>query len=151
MSKTILIVEDNGLNMQLLCDVLDYGGFRTLSAMNGATALSLAREHRPDLVLMDIQLPDMSGLDVTRWIKRDPSLRHIPVVAVTGFAMQGDEDRILGEGCDGYVSKPIDIGDFLETVERFVNRAGSAAEGVRSRNTIPGSAAPAPDAAFAGP
>ncbi len=137
MSKTILIVEDNGLNMRLLCDVLENDGFRTLSAMNGATALSLTREHRPDLVLMDIQLPDVSGLEVTRCIKRDPSLRHIPVVAVTGFAMQGDKDRILGEGCDGYMSKPIAIVDFLETVERFVNRARWPAEDITPLSGVP--------------
>lgn len=120
MSQTILIVEDNAMNIQFLCDVLASDGYRTLVAPDGRTALQMTRENHPDLVLMDLQLPDASGLEVTHWIKRDASLKHIPVIAVTGFAMAGDRDRILENGCDGYVSKPIAIADLLKTVRQFL-------------------------------
>jgi len=86
----------------------------------GFEALDLVRKLRPDLVLMDIQLPQVSGLEVTRWIKDDPELRMIPVVAVTAFAMKGDEERIREGGCEAYLSKPISVGKFIETVRRFI-------------------------------
>src|SRR5258705_13719960 len=92
--KTVLIVEDNELNMKLFHDLLDAHGYRTLQTRTGMEALKLAREHRPDLILMDIQLPEVSGLEVTKWLKDDDELRQIPVVAVTAFAMKGDEERI---------------------------------------------------------
>src|SRR5262245_15579228 len=98
MTKTILIVEDNELNMKLIHDLLDAHGYKTLQTRNGMEALALAREHRPDLVLMDIQLPEVSGLEVTKWLKEDDQLRKIPVVAVTAFAMKGDEERIREGG-----------------------------------------------------
>lgn len=120
MSKTILIVEDNVLDAQLYRDVLDAGGYRTLWAAEGSTALCLAQEHRPDLILMDISLSDVSGLEVTHWIKREKALCHIPIVAVTGFAMEGDKERILENGCDGYVSKPVAIGGLLIVVQQFL-------------------------------
>ena len=120
MSKTVMIVEDNELNMKLFHDLLEANGYRTIQTRNGMEALALAREHHPDLILMDIQLPEVSGLDVTRWIKADAELRAIPVVAVTAFAMKGDEERIREGGCEAYLSKPISVGKFIETVRRFV-------------------------------
>lgn len=119
MSKTVLIVEDNELNMKLFVDLLEANGFSTLAARNGADGLRLAREHRPDLILMDIQLPEVSGLEITRQIKADPELKDIPVIAVTAFAMKGDEERIREGGAEAYVSKPISIGPFVELVKRY--------------------------------
>ena len=120
MAKTVLIVEDNELNMKLFNDLLTAHGYDTLQANNGMEALALARRNHPDLILMDIQLPQVSGLEVTRWIKDDPELRAIPVVAVTAFAMKGDEERIREGGCEAYLSKPISVGKFIETVRRFI-------------------------------
>ena len=120
MAKTVLIVEDNELNMKLFHDLLEAHGYATLATRHGKEALDLAREHRPDLILMDIQLPEISGLEVTRQIKDDQELRDIPVVAVTAFAMKGDEERILAGGCEAYLSKPISVGKFIETVCRFL-------------------------------
>lgn len=120
MPKTILIVEDNELNMKLFGDLLEAKGYQTVKTGNGMEAMDLAREHRPDLILMDIQLPEVSGLDVTRWLKEDDELRHIPVVAVTAFAMKGDEERIRQGGCEAYISKPISVTHFLDTVRTFV-------------------------------
>ncbi|MGH9811288.1 MAG: response regulator [Terriglobia bacterium] len=121
MTKTVLIVEDNELNMKLFHDLLDAHGYRTLQTRNGMEALALAREHRPDLILMDIQLPEVSGLEVTKWLKEDDQLRMIPVVAVTAFAMKGDEERIREGGCEAYISKPISVSHFLETIRRLLD------------------------------
>ena len=118
--KTVMIVEDNELNMRLFNDVLDASGYRTVGTREGLQALELAREHRPDLILMDIQLPEVSGLDLTKWIKADDELAGIPVVAVTAFAMRGDEERIREGGCEAYISKPISVSSFIETVRRFI-------------------------------
>ncbi len=118
--KTVLIVEDNELNMKLFNDLLEAHGYKTVQTRNGLDALPLARKHKPDLILMDIQLPEVSGLDVTKWLKEDDSLKHIPVIAVTAFAMKGDEERIREGGCEAYMSKPISVGTFLETVRQFV-------------------------------
>jgi two-component system cell cycle response regulator DivK len=118
--KTVLIVEDNELNMKLFHDLLDAQGYRTLQTRSGVDALSLARKHRPNLILMDIQLPEVSGLEVTKWLKDDEELRNIPVIAVTAFAMKGDEERIRQGGCEAYISKPISIAAFLETVRRYL-------------------------------
>jgi two-component system, cell cycle response regulator DivK len=120
MAKTVLIVEDNELNMKLFRDLLEAHGYQTVGTNKGIEALDLVRRHRPDLILMDIQLPEVSGLDVTRWIKNDPDLHTIPVVAVTAFAMKGDEERIREGGCEAYLSKPISVGKFIETVRRFI-------------------------------
>ncbi len=119
MKKTILIVEDNELNMKLFHDLLDAHGYLTVQTRSGLDALALARQHRPDVILMDIQLPEVSGLEVTKWLKDDDDLREIPVIAVTAFAMKGDEDRIRSGGCQAYISKPISIAAFLETIGRF--------------------------------
>ena len=118
--KTVLIVEDNELNMKLFHDLLDAHGYATVRTRNGLEALGLARTHHPDLILMDIQLPEVSGLEVTKWLKQDESLRSIPVIAVTAFAMKGDEERIREGGCEAYLSKPISVSKFLETVRHYL-------------------------------
>ena len=100
MAKTVLVVEDNELNMKLFHDLLEANGYDIVQTRNGLEAIDLAREHRPDLILMDIQLPEVSGLEVTKWIKEDDDLRAIPVIAVTAFAMKGDEERIRQGGCE---------------------------------------------------
>ena len=120
MPKTILIVEDNDLNMKLFRDLLLANGYNTLHTKNGREAIDIARQHRPDLILMDIQLPELSGLEVTRVLKGDEGLKRIPVIAVTAFAMKGDEEKIREVGCDGYMAKPIAISAFLQTVSRFL-------------------------------
>ena len=120
MAKRVLIVEDNELNMKLFHDLLDAQGYETPQTREGLSARTPAREHRPDLILMDIQLPEISGLEVTKWMKEDDDLNHIPVIAVTAFAMKGDEERIRQGGCEAYISKPISVGYFLETVRRFL-------------------------------
>ncbi len=119
-AKTVLIVEDNELNMKLFNDLLVAHGYETIQTRSGTEALGLARQHKPDLILMDIQLPEVSGLDVTRWIKEDDELHAIPVVAVTAFAMKGDEERIRKGGCEAYISKPISVAKFLETIRRYL-------------------------------
>jgi two-component system cell cycle response regulator DivK len=120
MRKTVLIVEDNELNMKLFNDLLDAHGYATLQTRNGVEAIELARKHHPDLILMDIQLPEVSGLMVTKWIKDDEELKSIPVVAITAFAMKGDEEKIREGGCEAYLSKPISVVKFLETVRNFI-------------------------------
>ena len=120
MAKTVLIVEDNELNMKLFHDLLEAQGYDTLQTKDGREALQLAREHRPDLVLMDIQLPEVSGLEVTKWIKEDDDLKMIPGIAVTAFAMKGDEEKIRQGGCEAYIAKPISVTQFLETVRGFI-------------------------------
>jgi two-component system cell cycle response regulator DivK len=123
MKKTVLIVEDNELNMKLFGDLLEAHGYATLKTGNGIEAIELARAHHPNLIIMDIQLPEVSGLDVTRWLKEDEDLRSIPVIAVTAFAMKGDEERIREGGCEAYLSKPISVAKFLETVRTYLNVA----------------------------
>jgi two-component system, cell cycle response regulator DivK len=118
--KRILIVEDNDLNMKLFHDLLEAHGYHTLQTKDGMEALRLARLHRPDLILMDIQLPEVSGLEVTKWIKEDEELRAIPIIAVTAFAMKGDEEKIREGGCEAYIAKPISVVNFLKTVARFL-------------------------------
>jgi two-component system cell cycle response regulator DivK len=120
MSKKVLIVEDNELNMKLFHDLLDSQGYETLQTREGLQALALARLHKPDLILMDIQLPEISGLEVTKWLKDDEELSHIPVVAVTAFAMKGDEERIRNGGCEAYISKPMSVMHFLDVVRKHL-------------------------------
>ncbi len=120
MAKTVLIVEDNELNMKLFNDLLQAHGLITIQTRNGLDAIDLARTHMPDLILMDIQLPEVSGLEVTKWLKDDDNVKHIPVIAITAFAMKGDEERIREGGCEAYLSKPISVLKFLETVKSFV-------------------------------
>src|ERR1700709_2005481 len=120
MLKTVLIVEDNELNMKLFSDLLEANGYATVQTRSGVEAVGLARKHHPDLILMDIQLPEGSGLQVTQWLKDDEELRSIPVIAVTAFAMKGDEEKILKGGCEAYLSKPISVAKFFETVDHFL-------------------------------
>jgi two-component system cell cycle response regulator DivK len=120
MAKTVLIVEDNELNLKLFRDLIESLGYATLSTGEGLAAFNLARAHRPDLILMDIQLPAISGLEVTRWLKEDPDLESIPVVAITAFAMRGDEQRIREGGCAAYIAKPISVSRFLDTIQQFL-------------------------------
>lgn len=120
MAKTVLVVEDNELNMKLFHDLLEAHGYDIVQTRNGLEAIDLARKHRPDLILMDIQLPEVSGLKVTKWIKDDDDLRTIPVIAVTAFAMKGDEERIRQGGCEAYLSKPISVAKFIETVKAYL-------------------------------
>jgi len=120
MAKTVMIVEDNELNMKLFHDILEANGYETVETRSGIEALDLARRHRPHLILMDIQLPEVSGLEVTKWLKESDDLRHIPVIAVTAFAMKGDEERIREGGCEAYLSKPISVGKFVETVKHYL-------------------------------
>jgi two-component system, cell cycle response regulator DivK len=123
MPKQVMIVEDNELNMKLFRDLIEASGYKTIQTRNGMEALDLARKHRPDLILMDIQLPEVSGLEVTKWLKEDDELHTIPVIAVTAFAMKGDEERIRQGGCEAYVSKPISVPKFLETIKTYLGDA----------------------------
>lgn len=119
--KTVLIVEDNELNMKLFHDLLEAHGYQVLEARTGPEALKSAIDHRPDLILMDIQLPEVSGLEVTQRIKENSELAEIPVIAVTAFAMKGDEERIRQGGCEDYIAKPISVASFLEKVKRYLD------------------------------
>lgn len=123
MAKTVLIVEDNDLNMKLFNDLLRANGYETLLTKDGREAVDIARRHHPDLILMDIQLPEVSGLEITRQMKQDAELAPIPVIAVTAFAMKGDEEKIREGGCEGYIAKPISVTNFLQTVARFLDQA----------------------------
>ncbi len=130
MTKTVLIVEDNELNMKLFNDLLEAHGYATVKTREGTRVLELAREHKPDLILMDIQLPEVSGLDLIRWLKDAEDLKAIPVIAITAFAMKGDEDRIRETGCEDYISKPISVMSFIETVRKHLEMpAPQAAQG----------------------
>ena len=120
MAKTILIVEDNALNMKLFNDLLKSRDYVTLQSNDGSDVLEIAKGQSPDLIIMDIQLPGRSGLDLTKDLKADDDLKHIPIVAVTAFAMKGDEEKIREAGCDDYIAKPISIPIFLETMEKFL-------------------------------
>jgi len=119
-SRKVLIVEDNALNMRLFSDLLEATGYETLQCVDGAKAVGLALESKPDLIIMDIQLPDVSGLDITRWLKDDERTAGIPVLAVTAFAMRTDELLVREAGCEGYLSKPIQVRSFLQTVEDLI-------------------------------
>jgi two-component system cell cycle response regulator DivK len=118
--ELILIVDDNEMNVKLARDVLRFAGFRTLEAGTGGEGVSLALEHVPDVVLMDIRLPDMDGTTAVRQLKDDARTAEIPVVALTSFAMKGDRERFLAEGFDGYLEKPISVKEFPEQVRSFV-------------------------------
>lgn len=122
MKKKILIVEDNTLNMKLFHDLLEAHGHETVQTQDGRVAVALAREHKPDLIIMDIQLPEVSGLDLTKEIKSEDALKHIPVIAVTAFAMKGDEQKIRDGGCEDYISKPISVTSFMEVVRQHLDK-----------------------------
>lgn len=119
--KKVLVVEDNELNMKLFCDLLGAYGYEPVQSRDGLKALEMAREHHPALIIMDINLPEVSGLDLTRWIKDDDDLADIPVMAVTAFAMRSDEERVREAGCEAYMSKPIQLTSFLNQVESLTS------------------------------
>ncbi len=118
--KRVLIVEDNELNLKLFRDLLTAHGYDTIHTSDGFQVLDLVRAHKPDLILMDIQLPEVSGIEITGWLKADPDLKKIPVIAVTAFAMRGDEEKIRAGGCDDYLSKPIAVHQFIATVKKYL-------------------------------
>ena len=118
----VLLVEDNPADARLTREALREGTMQNNlhHVKDGVEALRMARQHRPDLILMDIQLPEVSGLEVTKWLKEDNDLRAIPVIAVTAFAMKGDEEKIRNGGCEAYIAKPISVAGFMSTIERFL-------------------------------
>ena len=120
----ILVVEDNERNMRLFCDVLQASGYRTLEAKTGESAVELALEHGPDLVLMDIQLPDIDGVEALARLRADERSASLSVLALTAQAMEGDRERFLAAGFDGYLSKPVDIAEFVATVKRYCEENG---------------------------
>jgi len=118
--KLVLIVEDNDLNLKLFRDLLEAHGYATMHTRDGFEVLDMVRQNRPDLILMDIQLPEVSGIEITGWLKADAELKNIPVIAVTAFAMRGDEEKIRAGGCDDYLSKPIAVHQFISTVRKYL-------------------------------
>ncbi len=127
-AKTVLIVEDNPLNMKLFKEILELHGYVTVAAADGGSALALVRTTRPDVILMDIQLPNMSGFEVIRHLKQDPNLQSIPVVAVTAHAMVGDESTVRLAGCEEYLTKPVSIERLLEVVARYAPADAAASD-----------------------
>lgn len=121
MAERILIVEDNELNMKLFNDLLRAHGYETIQTNDGVSAMQLARSEQPDLILMDIQLPEVSGLEVAKWLKADDLLCRIPIIAVTAFAMKGDEEKIRQGGCEDYLAKPIKVASFIQTVRKHLS------------------------------
>ena len=122
MGKIILIVEDEPKNLKLIQDLLQASGYRTVEATDGRQGVELARDRKPDLILMDIQLPVMDGLEATRILKANITTRDIPIIALTSYAMPGDEERAREAGCDGYITKPIDTKAFLKKVAEYFSR-----------------------------
>lgn len=108
--------------MKLFHDLLEAHDIMTVQTREGKNVLDLAREHQPDLIIMDIQLPEISGLEITRMLKDDEELRNIPVIAVTAFAMKGDEQKIREGGCESYISKPISVVTFMDTIQGYLNK-----------------------------
>jgi two-component system cell cycle response regulator DivK len=132
---TILVVEDNPTNMRLAVYVLESAGHTVLTASDAEAGLTLARASVLDLILMDIQLPGMDGLEATAHLKQNPATRAIPVIALTALAMKGDEERIRAAGCDGYIAKPMSYKDLLSTVSARLDGASVGADGVRESDT----------------
>ena len=121
MLKNVVIVEDNDLHAKLFDDLLRGEGCKTTRTKGGWQTLTLVREHSPDLIIMDIQLPEVSGFELTKALKADAGLRHIPIVAVTAFAMKGDREKFLAAGCDDYIAKPISAPHFIQTVKGILS------------------------------
>ncbi len=118
--KTILVIEDNELNMKLVRGLLDFGKYRVLEAVTAEIGLEVAREHLPNLILMDIQLPGMDGLSATKIIREDPILKDTVVIALSSYAMKSDEEKAQAAGCNGYITKPIDTRSFIKTVAQYL-------------------------------
>lgn len=125
MAKKILIVEDNALNMKLFSSLLKMGGYEVAERTDALKIITSVKEEQPDIILMDIQLPMISGIEATKILKADDTFCRIPVIAITAFAMKGDEEKILAAGCDGYIAKPIEPDSFIATINRFLNRTES--------------------------
>jgi two-component system, cell cycle response regulator DivK len=119
--KMVLVIEDNELNLKLVVDLLDYHGYKAITTTFGREAVELARQHRPDLILLDIQLPDITGMEVIERLKADENTRSIPLVAVTAFAMSDDRQRFPKSGCDDYLAKPFNVREFLSLVARYTS------------------------------
>ncbi len=119
--KTVLVVEDTPANIKLVTMLLEKDGYRVLQAENGTDGLKLAQLHLPDIILMDIQLPDMDGLTAVNILRQEAATKHLKIVALTAFAMKGDERKMLENGCDGYIAKPIRYQSFLEEVRRVLS------------------------------
>ncbi len=122
MAKVILIVEDEPKNLKLIRDLLQVSGYITLEAKDGKQGVALAKHNKPDLILMDIQMPVMDGIEATRILKADDETKAIPIIALTSYAMKGDEEKIWESGCDGYMAKPLDVKEFLREVSKFLSR-----------------------------
>jgi len=128
-NKTILVIEDNEMNMKLIRALLQIGQCNMIEAGDAESGIQLARARKPDLILMDVQLPGMNGLDATRFLKKDPALKQIRVIALTSYAMEGDAKKAREAGCDGYITKPIDTRAFLDTIRKFL-------QGSREKNQV---------------
>lgn len=122
MGQVILIVENEPRNLKLIRDLLEVSGYITFEAIDGKQGVEIAKVKKPDLILMDIQLPVMDGFEATRILKTDQGTRDIPIVALTAYAMEGDEEKVKGAGCDGYISKPIDTRGFLNKIAEYLAR-----------------------------
>ena len=120
MKGTILVIEDNEQNLYLVTFILESQGYQVIQATDGQTGIHMASQNRPDLILLDIQLPGMDGHEVARTIKQDPEIRSIPIVAVTSYAMVGDREKVLEAGCEGYIEKPINPDTFISQVEEHL-------------------------------
>ena len=125
MSNIVLVVEDEPRNMKLVRDFLNVSGYVTIEAVNGQEALEMTQQEKPGLILMDIQMPVLNGLEATQKLKQDELLRHIPIVALTAFAMKGDRERIIAAGADDYLAKPLDLTKLIDTVARYVSKENS--------------------------
>ncbi len=121
-TRSVMVIEDNEINMKLVRSLLEIGRFNIIEAVDAETGLELAREKQPDLILMDIQLPGMDGLEATSRLKANPSTKHIPVIALTSYAMDADKEKAQEVGCDGYISKPINTRTFLKEIEKFFKK-----------------------------
>ncbi len=126
MAKVILVVEDDSKSLKLIRDLLQASGYKTIEATDGEQGVDLAKAKKPDLILMDIQMPEMDGLEATRILKADATTRNIPILALTSYAMKGDRERILEAGCDGYLAKPIDIQELLKKVAEHLPGYGAS-------------------------
>lgn len=123
MAHRVLVIEDNEVNLELATDLLEVAGFEVLQALTAETGIELARSQVPDLIVMDIGLPSMDGLEATRILRADAKTKAIPILAATSHAMKGDREKALAAGCDGYITKPIDTRTFADTVRRFISPA----------------------------
>lgn len=125
MTKKVLIIEDNEQNMYLFSFLLQQNGYQVIQAENGHRGLALAEDEKPDFILLDIQLPDMNGYEIAQKLKANPQTVHIPIIAVTSYAMVGDREKTVESGCTGYIEKPINPDTFLAEIERFTSNIGA--------------------------